>query len=121
MPDFQTTTHFPPQFCRNAPTFAERLETALKGLSSNATHRQDNSEITSCNDDLEVLRKTGQKTSRLLVLYNQLNGIPLTTVEAERAFSTAGNLCTRIRSRLSDSLRDALAFLRGNSTWFQKL
>ena len=35
-----------------------------------------------------------------------------TSVEAERTFSAAGILCTKIRSRLSDTTLDTLCFLR---------
>jgi len=38
--------------------------------------------------------------------------IPPTSVEAERAFSAAGTLCAKIRSRLSDATLDTLCFLR---------
>jgi hypothetical protein len=38
--------------------------------------------------------------------------IPPTSVEAERAFSAAGVLCTKTRSRLSDTSLDTLCFLR---------
>ena len=39
-------------------------------------------------------------------VYDYLQTIPPTSVEAERAFSAAGPLCTKICSRLSDATRD---------------
>ena len=52
---------------------------------------------------------------RILQLgYSYLQSIPdrSTSVEAERAFSAAGILCTKIRSRLSDATLETLCFLR---------
>ncbi|CAK9796334.1 hypothetical protein ANTQUA_LOCUS727 [Anthophora quadrimaculata] len=40
--------------------------------------------------------------------------VPPTSVDAERAFLTAGNFCTKLRSRLNDSTVDALCFLRSH-------
>lgn len=44
--------------------------------------------------------------------YNYLITIPPTSVEAERAFSAAANMCNKLRSRLGDETLDALLFLR---------
>jgi len=38
--------------------------------------------------------------------------IPATSVEAERAFSAAGVLCTKLRSQLADNSIDTMCFLR---------
>ena len=45
-------------------------------------------------------------------LYRALTSLPPTSVEAERAFSSAGLFVTKIRSRLSDESIDCLCFLR---------
>lgn len=45
-----------------------------------------------------------------------LLSVPPASVEAERAFSAAGLLCTKIRSRMSDKSLDALCFLRSYYT-----
>jgi len=47
----------------------------------------------------------------LQLVYSYLQSVPSTSVEAERAFSAAGMLCTKIRSRLSDVTLDTLCFL----------
>jgi len=50
---------------------------------------------------------------RILQLgYSYLQSIPPTSVEAERVFSAAGTLRTKIRSRLSDATLDTLCFRR---------
>ena len=45
-----------------------------------------------------------------------LLSVPPASVEAERAFSAAGLLCTKIRSRMSEKSLDALCFLRSYNT-----
>ena len=45
-------------------------------------------------------------------VYNFLLSIPPTNVEAERAFSASGNICTKIRSRLADNTIDMLCLMR---------
>jgi hypothetical protein len=52
--------------------------------------------------------KLGYYTS---MVYQRLLTISPTSVESERAFSAAGVLCTRIRSRLSNKTIDKLCFL----------
>ncbi len=48
----------------------------------------------------------------LLKIMNALKTIPLTSVEAERAFSTFGLFVTKIRSSLSDTSINYLCILR---------
>ena len=47
-------------------------------------------------------------------LYNALLGIPISSVEAERCFSTTENCSTKLRSNLSDETLSALVFLKHN-------
>jgi len=54
---------------------------------------------------------SGVRDRILQLIYSYLQSIHLTSVEAERAFSTAGILCIKIRSRLSDTTLDTLCFL----------
>jgi len=57
---------------------------------------------------------SGVRGRILQLVYSYLQSIPdpSTSVEAERAFSAAGILCTKIRSRLSDATLETLCFLR---------
>lgn len=52
------------------------------------------------------------KGKYLKLAYNYLLAIRPSSVEAERAFSAAGLICTKIRSRLGDQAIDELCFLR---------
>lgn len=64
--------------------------------------------------ETELLEDEGLRGKYLEEVYRSLLTIPPTSVVAERAFSTAGNLCTKIRSRLNDSSIDALCFLQSH-------
>ena len=65
--------------------------------------------------EMAVFANNGGKRGRYQQLvYNYLMSIPPTSVEAERAFSAAGTLCSKMRSRLSDSSIDMLCFLRAH-------
>ena len=56
--------------------------------------------------EMNVFEATKKRPIKLELLFNVLLSIPPTSVEAERAFSAAGLLVTKLRSRLSDeSLR----------------
>lgn len=54
----------------------------------------------------------GDRGKFLTRAYNYLLTIKPTSVESERAFSTAGYFCNKLRSRLNDSTLDALMMLR---------
>jgi hypothetical protein len=62
--------------------------------------------------ELSLFESTGRRGQFLDKVYSYLLSIPPTSVEAERAFSAAGGLCTKIRSRLGDDVLDTLCFLR---------
>lgn len=65
-----------------------------------------------------MLEDGGGRGFNLENLYQILLTIKPTSVDAERAFSNAGLICTKVRSRLSDECMDALSFLRSH---FQKI
>jgi len=64
--------------------------------------------------EMAVFERSGVRGHSLQLMYSHLLSIPPTTVEAERAFSWTGLLCTRIRSCLGDVTLDTLCFLRSN-------
>lgn len=67
--------------------------------------------------EITIFDDEGMRGHYLDIVYESLLTIPPTSVEAERAFSAAGLLCTKIRSRLSDKTIDTLCQLRA---YFQK-
>jgi len=61
---------------------------------------------------MAVFESTGKRGRNLQQVYQYLLAVPPTSVEAERAFSVAGVLCTKLRNRLQDKTLDTLCFLR---------
>ena len=57
-----------------------------------------------------IFETSGIRGHFLALSYNYLMSILPTSVEVERAFSAAGVLCSKIRSRLGDSTIDTLCF-----------
>lgn len=70
------------------------------------------------NAKLQLFEINGTKGPHLTFIYTSMMSIPGTSVESERAFSSAGYFCTKFRSRLSDDTLDVLCFLR---SYFQKI
>ncbi len=62
--------------------------------------------------EMVMFDSSGVRGRCLQLAYSHLLSIPRTSVEAERAFSAAGLLCTKLRSRLGDRTLDTLCFLR---------
>ena len=62
--------------------------------------------------EMAVFASSGRRGRFLQQAYDYLMTIPAMSVEAERAFSAAGIICSKPRSRLGDTVDDTLAFLR---------
>ena len=62
--------------------------------------------------EVAVFVSGGRRGRCLEQVYGYLLTIPATSVEAERAFSAAGVLATKVRSRISDTSLDKLCLLR---------
>lgn len=62
--------------------------------------------------EMEFFENGTGRGFHLQLAYDMLMTIPPTSVEAERTFSIAGILCSKIRSSLSDDTLDHLIFLR---------
>ena len=67
---------------------------------------------------MQLFEGGGLRGKNLQAVYMYLLTIPPSSVESKRAFSSAGVLCTRIRTRLSDSVLDDMLFMR---SYFQSL
>jgi len=99
----------------------EELEIQLQE-EKRSTYRQ--REIKKVSDYDKVLKKEmtdyecdGIKGKYLSIIYDYLMTIAPTSVEAERAFSAAGYICSSLRSRLGDETINTICFLR---SYFQK-
>ena len=64
--------------------------------------------------ELNCFKQEKVRGKYLNLIYKYLLTIRPTSVEAERAFSAAGLLCTKIRSSLSDESINTLCFLRAH-------
>jgi len=78
------------------------------------------SQLAAIRTEMAVFESSGVRGRGLQLVYNYLQSIPPASVEAERAFSAAGVLCTKIRSRLADESLDILCFLRSYYTQKKK-
>ena len=67
--------------------------------------------------EMTLFGNGGTRGRYLQLVYEYLMSVPPTSVEAERAFSAAGVICSRLRTRLGDATLDTLCFLR---SYFQK-
>ena len=83
-----------------APSTATTIVTNVKNLTA------------SIKAEMAVFGSDRKRGRCLEQVYHYLMSILPTSVEAERAFSAAGVLCTKIRSRLGDDTLDTLCFLR---------
>ena len=73
----------------------------------------DKSMLAAIKSEMAVVECSGVCGRLLELVYSYLQSIPHICVEADaRAFSAAGLLCTKIRSRLNDATLDTLCFLR---------
>ena len=63
-------------------------------------------------NEMMVFEKNKTRGIYLDKVYNMLITIKPSSVESERAFSSAGLVCTKIRSRMGDDTLDNLCFLR---------
>jgi hypothetical protein len=96
-------------------SMSNRLQSVLRASKEQPLFTQD-----SANDsaefvigrEMDIFRTTFQKGALLQKLQNALNSIPPTSVEAERAFSAAGNFVNKLRTRLSDKTLSKICMLR---------
>lgn len=66
--------------------------------------------------ELSLFQTVGNRGYHLTKVYNYLLMIRPTSVESERAFSSSGYLCNKLRTRMNDGTLDHLSSLR---TFFQ--
>ena len=108
-------------------TLKEELQEKIKNNLSDAAKTQQQQLRTQDNSssrvenalkaEMALFQGNGNRGVNLQRLYEYLTTVPPTSVEAGRAFSAAGTLCTKIRSSLGDESLDALCFMR---SYFQQ-
>ena len=98
-------------------TLKEKLEIAVSKkicsrLPESGIDRNKKGLTLSIKIELPFFETNGIRRKYLTLIYNYLLSIQPTSVESERAFSVAGLICTRIRSRMGDNSLNNLCFLR---------
>lgn len=101
-----------------APQLTKRQELDLEILKATSSsqvkpRQQDNNEyFTTVKIEMALFENGGSRGNNLSLAYNYLKAIPPTSVEPERIFSSAGYICNRLRSSLSDRSLDVISYLR---------
>lgn len=90
-------------------SLTDELQAAIAQIQTQSNKRNDCKHI---GKEFSVFEATGDRTQNLEKLFQALNSVPPTSVEAERAFSAAGLFITKLRSKLSDRSIDCLCFLK---------
>lgn len=100
-------------------SFKEKLNRQLSLASVGSDHHHQSTSVINATDlpsmihvEMALFENGGGRGEILKKALNGLLSIPPTSVESERAFSTAGMFCNKIRSRLNDETLDAFMFLR---------
>lgn len=70
--------------------------------------------------EMATFEAGGSRGQYLQEMYNHMKSISPTSVESERAFSSAGYFCSKIRSRLNDETLSELIFLRSHFRFCSK-
>lgn len=85
----------------------------LSNIPSSSTQQITNrSLISKIKSEMKFFEENGVRGQILESVYSFLILIPPSSVESERAFSIAGNFCTKVRSRLGDAALSDLCFLK---------
>ena len=66
--------------------------------------------------EMTLFENGGNRGRYLQLVYDYLLSIPPTSVEAERAFSASGLICSRLRTRLGDETLDAFSNQQSRET-----
>ncbi|KAG2466446.1 AF9 protein, partial [Polypterus senegalus] len=84
----------------------QSVASALSVLRNLPTQNDDKKLDASVKAEMVVFQSNGKRGRCLEQVYQYLMTVPPTSVEAERAFSAAGILCTKVRYRLNDRMLD---------------
>lgn len=99
---------------------SKEIEKSLSNTPSTSTAipKQNEDLETLCRVQMALFDRGGPRSHHLSQIYDFLMTIPPTSVESERAFSSTGYLCNKLRTSLNDSTLDSLSFLR---SYYQRL
>lgn len=110
--DLESTNSSDEENNKETVSLQEKLQRAINESNEVPKKKDDSSDInTKIRKEISIFDDTGFRGKYLELCYKYMLCIPPTSVEAERAFSTSGRLCSKIRSRLSDESINNLCFL----------
>lgn len=102
-------------------TLEQELEMELKREKENFNKQKPSGQLDYekvLKKEMSVYETEGVRGEHLSMVYDYLMTLKPTSVEAERAFSAAGYICSSVRSRLGDKTIDKICFLR---SYFQRI
>ena len=103
---------------RRIVVMAEELHELLCGKASKKSDSKQSSLpqdiLKSIRKEMAVLESTLKRPSMLESIFNALNTVTPSSIEAERSFSAAGLFVTKLRTSLKDDTVDTLCFLRSH-------
>lgn len=103
------------------PDLKSQLNDILKGIEKEGHQQRNQTEnnlLATIKKEMNLFEGGGTKGLHLQLAYEYLKTIKPTSVESERAFSSAGYICNKVRARMSDSTLDDICFLR---SYFREL
>lgn len=89
----------------------EAIQRAISSAHSQKSQGKQNL-LSTIKKELALLQNGGTRGVHLQIVYDSLLTIRPTSVESERAFSSAGYLVSKVRASLNDDTIDNLCFLR---------
>lgn len=95
----------------------EAIQKAISSAHSEKSQVKQNL-LSTIKKELALFQHGGTRGVHLQIVYDSLLTIRPTSVEAERAFSSAGYLVSKVRASLNDDTIDSLCFLR---SYYQSL
>ena len=114
--DFEEENESPSKKSKTSDDFLSLVKKAVNECKEDKPTEREvaNGLVDELKTEIQLFETSGwkQKGTYLNFAYSSLRSITPTSVESERAFSSAGYLCNKIRSRLSDKNLSTLLFLR---------
>lgn len=92
--------------------FLQHLQQAVKKQCEDKERKESGGDtIKELRDEMRSFKKTKIRGVKLEMMYHNMKGIQVSSVESERSFSVAGRYCNKMRSSLGDESLNCLTLL----------